>query len=59
MALFECDTCHAVYDDCYPVDDTCLKCKQGLIRIITYIGSITQLKERHHDRDHTDHQAIH
>ena len=35
MALFQCGSCHAVYDDHYPTDDTCIKCNKGLIRLIT------------------------
>jgi hypothetical protein len=35
MALFRCQSCHAVYEDHYPPDDTCIQCKQGLIRIVT------------------------
>ena len=35
MALFRCNRCHCVYDDYYPTDDTCTKCKKGTIRIIT------------------------
>jgi hypothetical protein len=35
MALFECNTCNQEYEDYYPPDDTCIKCKKGTIRIIT------------------------
>ena len=38
MTLFRCDSCHAVYEDHYPVDDTCTKCNKGLVRIIPYQG---------------------
>jgi len=34
MALFRCSKCKAVYEDYYPVDDTCCKCNSGTIRII-------------------------
>jgi hypothetical protein len=34
MALFKCSRCLEVYEDFYPPDDTCLKCKRGLVRII-------------------------
>jgi len=33
MALFRCRSCHAVYADYYPPDDTCIKCHTGHIRI--------------------------
>ena len=29
MAIFKCGTCHAVYVDYYPPDDSCLKCHRG------------------------------
>ena len=35
MALFRCGSCFVVYQDYYPPDDTCIHCKQGLIRIVT------------------------
>src|SRR6266568_608547 len=35
MALFKCNTCNQEYEDYYPPDDCCLKCKKGTIRIIT------------------------
>jgi hypothetical protein len=35
MALFKCSSCKAVYEDYYPPDDTCLKCKIGTVRIIS------------------------
>ena len=35
MALFRCGSCLVVYEDYYPLDDTCIHCKQGLIRIVT------------------------
>ena len=34
MSCFRCRSCNAVYEDHYPPDDTCLKCKAGTIRII-------------------------
>ena len=34
MSYFLCRSCNAVYEDHYPSDDTCLKCKTGTIRII-------------------------
>jgi hypothetical protein len=34
MSYFRCRSCNAVYEDHYPPDDTCLKCKTGTIRII-------------------------
>ena len=34
MALFRCGKCNKVYEDHYPPDDTCTKCKQGFVRII-------------------------
>jgi len=34
MAYFRCRRCNSVYQDYYPPDDTCLKCKKGLVRII-------------------------
>ena len=41
MALFRCDSCHAVYTDHYPTDDICIKCNKGHIRIITPQGGNT------------------
>jgi len=41
MALFRCSRCQTVYEDYYPSDDTCLKCNQGTIRIITNQGGDT------------------
>jgi hypothetical protein len=41
MALFRCGSCHAVYEDYYPPDDTCIKCNKASIRIITSQGGIT------------------
>jgi hypothetical protein len=38
MALFRCDSCHAVYTDHYPTDDTCIKCDKGHIRVTTIQG---------------------
>lgn len=34
MALFKCNSCQQVYEDYYPPDDSCLKCKSGTIRIM-------------------------
>lgn len=34
MAHFRCNSCNEVYEDYYPPDDTCTKCKMGYIRII-------------------------
>jgi hypothetical protein len=34
MALFRCNACNQEYEDYYPPDDTCLKCKRGTVRII-------------------------
>jgi hypothetical protein len=39
MALFKCNTCHQEYEDYYPPDDTCLKCKQGFIRIVVKLST--------------------
>ena len=33
MAHFECNNCKQVYEDYMPIDDTCIKCKKGLVRI--------------------------
>jgi len=44
MALFRCNRCMEVYEDYYPPDDTCLKCKKGIIRIVEDI----KRKEEHH-----------
>lgn len=35
MAWFKCKRCKAIYEDYYPPDDTCLKCKKGTIRVIS------------------------
>jgi hypothetical protein len=35
MAQFNCNRCKQVYEDHYPADDTCIKCKRGLIQIVT------------------------
>lgn len=35
MAKFKCKSCKQVYEDYYPPDDSCLKCKKGLIRIVS------------------------
>ncbi|GFE57403.1 hypothetical protein AOG1_12830 [Geobacter sp. AOG1] len=34
MAYFKCDTCNQIYEDYYPPDDTCIKCKRGIIKIV-------------------------
>lgn len=34
MAWFKCRECNEEYEDYYPPDDTCLKCKRGTIRIV-------------------------
>ena len=34
MAPFRCNNCSCVYEDHYPPDDTCIKCKKGTIQII-------------------------
>jgi hypothetical protein len=34
MAKFRCKACSQVHVDNYPPDDTCLKCKMGIIRKI-------------------------
>jgi hypothetical protein len=34
MSLFRCSSCHTEYQDYCPVDDTCIQCKRGLIRIV-------------------------
>ena len=46
MALFRCGACHAVYEDHYPPDDSCLKCKRGLIRIVPDTSNIIHPKEK-------------
>jgi hypothetical protein len=38
MALFRCNSCCCVYEDYYPPDDLCLKCKLGTINIVTSGG---------------------
>ena len=35
MTLFKCNTCNGVYEDYYPPDDICLKCKLGIIKVAT------------------------
>lgn len=45
MALFRCRSCHAIYTDYYPIDDTCRKCKRGLIRVITDTANINNKEE--------------
>ena len=34
MALFKCFRCMQVYEDFYPVDDTCIRCKRGTVRVL-------------------------
>lgn len=34
MARFKCRMCNEEYEDYYPPDDTCLKCKKGTVRIV-------------------------
>lgn len=34
MALFKCNNCKLIYEDYYPPDDTCIKCKKGTVRIV-------------------------
>ena len=34
MAKFKCNACGLVYEDYYPPDDICLKCKNGRVRIV-------------------------
>lgn len=34
MAVFRCKRCKQVYEDHYPPDDSCLKCKGGTVRIV-------------------------
>jgi len=49
MPYFRCQNCNSVYEDYYPPDDSCLKCKRGLVRIIEEpvidASSITHHKE--------------
>jgi len=37
MTMFKCNTCNRIYEDYYPPDDTCIKCKKGFVRIINLI----------------------
>lgn len=37
MARFICNACKEVYEDYYPTDDTCIKCKKGTVRIVKEI----------------------
>jgi transposase-like protein len=30
---FKCNSCGSVYEDCYPTDDRCAVCNQGLVRL--------------------------
>ena len=34
MARFKCNACGLEYEDYYPPDDSCLKCKKGTVRIV-------------------------
>ena len=51
MAMFKCNNCKLIYEDYYPPDDTCLKCKNGKVRIVLVqiptesIMNITHIKE--------------
>ena len=40
MVLFRCSTCNRVYEDYYPPDDLCIKCKRGTIKIVTSGGYV-------------------
>ena len=40
MVLFESNICHQAYEDYCSPDDTCLKCKQGLIRIVVKMSTL-------------------
>ena len=44
LALFRCNSCCCVYEDYYPPDDTCLKCKSGIIKIVTSGGYVLSTK---------------
>jgi hypothetical protein len=46
MARFKCSICKREYDDYYPPDDTCLKCKSGTVRIVT---ETINKRRTHHD----------
>jgi len=35
MAFFRCNRCKRVYEDYYPPDDSCIKCKRGTVTIVT------------------------
>jgi hypothetical protein len=34
MPYFSCRSCHVVYQDYYPPDDTCINCHSGTIRLV-------------------------
>ncbi|GFO57322.1 hypothetical protein GMSM_43290 [Geomonas sp. Red276] len=34
MSYFRCRSCHVVYEDYNPPDDTCLMCHSGTIRLV-------------------------
>jgi DNA polymerase II large subunit len=38
MTMFRCNRCNQEYEDYYPPDDTCLKCKKGTVFIIIVSG---------------------
>lgn len=44
MALFKCSRCMRIYEDYYPPDDTCLKCKRGIIKVVTSGGYVLSTK---------------
>lgn len=44
MTLFKCNTCNRVYEDYYPPDDICLKCKRGIINVVTSGGYVLSTK---------------
>ena len=37
MAIFRCNACKQIYEDNYPPDDCCLKCKVRFIKIIAVL----------------------
>ena len=42
MSMFKCNKCNRVYVDYYPVDDTCIKCNRGIIKIVLVSISTSQ-----------------
>jgi hypothetical protein len=42
MAMFRCNACKVVYEDYYPPDDSCQKCKKGLIRLIVELQVVNK-----------------